>query len=65
MMDEPRKKILAIMTAVLAERRLTEKPAEVTDAMRVQIIYEAMQHAERILNSIDARWSANRIPGKT
>jgi len=64
-MDEGRKRTLAVLAAILAERRLSERAAEGNDGLRVKIISDAMQNAERILNTVDARWPKDRIPGKT
>ena len=64
MMDETKKRTLAVMAAILAERRLSERAAE-GDSLRLKVIHEAIQNAERILNTLDARWPRERIPGKT
>jgi hypothetical protein len=62
-MDEAKKKTVALMAAVLAERRLCflnhdKEPLEVR-----RVICECLHHAELILGEVEKRWPRDKIPG--
>lgn len=64
-MDEGRKRVLWICATILAAPRLASLERDKTEALQVDIIYDAIVKAEAIINSIDHRWPTGRIPGRT
>jgi hypothetical protein len=62
-MDESRKKTLWVCATILAAPKLAEIKDGETDMLQVDVVRDAVQKAERIIQHIDHRWPANRVPG--
>jgi hypothetical protein len=56
-MDEGRKRVLGIMAAILAARKLAQHERVRDVPVTICIIADAVQWAERILKEIDKKWS--------
>jgi len=54
--DESRKRVLGIMAAILAARKLPNYDADKRVPAKVCAISDAVRWAEEILNEIDERW---------
>lgn len=62
-MDEGRKRVLWICATILAAPRLAGLERDKTQSLQVEVIYDALLKAEAIINTIDHRYPANRVPG--
>jgi hypothetical protein len=62
-MDEGRKRTLAVVAAIFLCRRLAALDGRPSPA-RQTAFQESVELAEELLRRIDARWPANRVPGK-
>jgi hypothetical protein len=63
-MDEGRKRTLAVVTAILMCRELAVLEGRPSPARQTAFM-DSIELAEELLRKIDARWPANRIPGKS
>ena len=63
-MDEGRKRTLAVVTAIFLCRKLAALDGRPSPARQTAFM-DSIELAEELLRRIDARWPANRIPGKT
>ena len=59
-MDEGRKRVLGIMAAILAARKLAQYDGGKRVPATVSAIANAIDWAEEIMDEIDRRWTANR-----
>ncbi len=55
-MDEGRKRVIGVMTAILAPRKLAQDDAGKRVPATVAAIADAVRWAEEIIRQIDARW---------
>jgi hypothetical protein len=55
-MDESRKRVIAIMAAILAARKLAQYEGGTRVPATVSAIADAIRWAEEILRRIDERW---------
>ena len=62
-MDEGRKRVLWICAALLAAPRLAELKDAANDVAQIDITYDAILKAERMIRQIDCRWPASKGPG--
>jgi hypothetical protein len=58
-MDEGRKRVLGIMAAILAARKLAQYPAGPKVPATICAIADAVIWAEQIMAEIDHRWPAS------
>ena len=63
-MDEGRKRVLWICATILAAPKLRALEDGKNPSAQAQITNDAILKAERIMKQIDARWNANRVPGR-
>ena len=56
-MDEGRKRVLGIMAAILAARKLAQQPTTKPSPATVSAIVDAVIFAERIMREIDERYA--------
>jgi len=63
-MDESRKKVLWICAAILAAPRLVEMKDGQNSAAQAGVTMDAIQKAERIMQQIDCRYPAGKVPGR-
>jgi len=61
-MDESRKRVLAIMAAILAARKLAQYDGGKRVPATVAAISDAVRWAEEILREIDGRWPTKAQP---
>lgn len=59
-MDEGRKRVLGIMAAILAARKLAQYESGARVPATIFAIGDAVRWAEQIMQAIGERWSANR-----
>ena len=55
-MDEGRKRVLGIMAAILAARKLSQYEGPARVPATISVIADAIRQAEQILTEIDRRW---------
>ena len=55
-MDEGRKRVVGIMAAILAARKLSQYGSEAQVPATISAIADAIRWAERIMQEIDRRW---------
>ena len=58
-MDEGRKRVLGIMAAILAARKLAQYDGGARVPATIMAIEDAVRWAEQIMQAIDERWPAN------
>jgi hypothetical protein len=58
-MDEGRKRVIGIMAAILAARKLAQFDGGARVPATICAIADSVRWAEEILRAIDERWSAN------
>lgn len=56
-MDEPRKRVLGIMAAILAARKLAQYDGGAKVPATIMAIEDAVRWAEQIMRAIDERWT--------
>ena len=61
-MDEQRKRVLEIMAAILAARKLAQHDGGKRIPATVAAISDAVRWAEEIMKEIDGRWPLNAQP---
>jgi len=59
-MDEGRKRVIGIIAAILAARKLAQYDGGKRVPATVAAISDAVRWAEEIMKSIDERWPSNR-----
>jgi hypothetical protein len=57
-MDEARKRVLGIMAAILAARKLSQYEGGKRVPATISAIADAIRWAEQIMSEIDRRWDA-------
>jgi hypothetical protein len=62
-MDEGRKRTLAVVAAIFLCRKLAALGGRPSPARQTAFM-ESLELAEELLRRIDAKWPANRVPGK-
>jgi hypothetical protein len=62
--DEGRKRVLGIMAAILAARKLAQYDGGRRVPVSVAAISDAVRWAEEIVRAIDARFTAPKIPSR-
>jgi hypothetical protein len=62
-MDEGRKRTLGVIAAVFPCRKLAALEGRPSPARQTAFM-DSIELAEELMRRIDARWPANRIPGK-
>jgi hypothetical protein len=60
--DEQRKRVLGIMAAILAARKLAQHDGGKRIPATVAAISDAVRWAEEIMKEIDGRWPLNAQP---
>jgi hypothetical protein len=60
--DEPRKRVLGIMAAILAARKLAQYDGGKRIPATVAAISDAVRWAEAIMKEIDGRWPLKAQP---
>ena len=63
-MDEGRKRVVAIMAAILGARRLAEFDPSARVPATITAVHNAVSWADRILAEIDKRWPIKREIGQ-
>ena len=63
-MDEGRKRVIAIMAAILGARRLAEFDPLARVPATITAVHNAVGWADRILGEIDKRWPIKREIGQ-
>ena len=61
-MDEQRKRVLGIMAAILAARKLAQHGGGKRIPATIAAISDAVRWAEEIMKEIDGRWPLNAHP---
>ena len=59
-MDEGRKRVIGIMAAILASRKLAQQDSTKLSPATVSAIHDAIVFAERIMREIDRAFSSTR-----
>jgi len=59
-MDEGRKRVIGIMAAILASRKLAQQDSTRPSPATVSAIHDAIVFAERIMREIDSAFSSTR-----
>jgi hypothetical protein len=59
-MEEGRKRVIAIMAAILASRKLNEFGNTIKVPVTIMAIQKAVTWAEQIFNAIDDHWPEKR-----
>jgi len=62
-MDEGRKRTLAVIAAISLCRKLAALDGQPSPARQTAFM-ESLELAEELMRRIDARWPANKVPGK-
>jgi hypothetical protein len=63
-MDEGRKRTLGVIASIFLCRKLAALEGR-PSPVRQTAFMESLELSEELMRRIDARWPANRIPGKT